>query len=77
MSTYHMSMYASANSCVDRLNTESARDPASRLIQTTDKRREQATPAETDYQKEESLEERNRSRCSTQTANGTDENLSA
>ena len=68
-----MSMYASANSCVDRLNTEGSRDPASCLIQTADKRREQATLAETDDQKEESLEGRDRSRCSTQTANGTNE----
>ena len=41
VSTYHMSMYASANSCVDRLNTESGRDPASRLTQRgANKRRE-------------------------------------
>ena len=31
-------MYASANSCVDKLNTEGGRDPASRLTQTADKR---------------------------------------
>ena len=40
-------MYASANSCVDRLNTEGGRDPVSRPTQTADKRRERATPAET------------------------------
>ena len=28
MSTHRMSVYASANSCVDRLNTEGSRDPA-------------------------------------------------
>ena len=42
-----MSTYASANSCVDRLNTEGGRDPASQLTQNADKRREQVTPAET------------------------------
>ena len=31
VSTYRMSMYASANSCIDRRNTEGGRDPASRL----------------------------------------------
>ena len=66
-----MSMYASTNSCVDRLNTESGRDPASQLTQIADKRRERATPAETDEQKQERLEERNKGRHSTQTANGT------
>ena len=40
-------MYASANSCVDRLNT-GGRDPASRLTQTA----ERATPAETNEQKQ-------------------------
>ena len=43
-----MSRFESANSCVDRLNTEDGRDPASRLTQIADKRRERATPAETD-----------------------------
>ena len=76
---YRMSMYASANSCVDRLNTEGSKDPASRLTQTADKRRERATLAETDNQMEERLmrKQRDRSRHSTQTANGRDENLSA
>ena len=46
-----MSMYANANSCVDRLNTEGSRDSVSQLTQTADKRREQATPAETDKKK--------------------------
>ena len=46
---------ASVNSCVDGLNTEGVRDPASRLTQTADKRRERATPAETDEQKQERL----------------------
>ena len=58
-----MSMYANANSCVDRLNTEGSRDPVSRLTQTADKRREQATPAETDEKKTgkvEKAEERDR-----------------
>ena len=32
MSTYRRSMYTSANSCVDRLNTEGGRDSASRLM---------------------------------------------
>ena len=60
---------ASANSCVDRVNTEGSRDPASWLTQTADKRRERAMPAETDKQKQERLRKR-RSRCSAQTANG-------
>ena len=50
-----MSMYASANSCVDRLITEGSRDPASGLTQIADKRREGVTPAETDEQKQEML----------------------
>ena len=58
MSTYCLSMYATTNSCVDRLSTEGARDPASRLTQTADKRRERATPAETDEQKQERLRKR-------------------
>ena len=37
LSTYRMSMYASTNICVDRLNTEGGRDPASQLTQTTNK----------------------------------------
>ena len=37
-----MSMYANANSCVDRLNIEGGRDLDSRLIQIADKRKEQA-----------------------------------
>ena len=70
--------YASANSCVDRLNTEGDRDPASRLTQTADKRRARAKPAETDEQKQERFEaERDRSRRSAQPANGRDEKLSA
>ena len=48
-------MYASANSCVDRLNTEGSRDPASRLTHIADKRRERTTLAETDEQKQERL----------------------
>ena len=49
--TYRMlAMYASANSCVDRLITEGGRDAASGLTWTADKRREGATPAETDEQ---------------------------
>ena len=40
VSTYRISMYASANSCVDRLNTEGSRNPASQLTQTADKRRD-------------------------------------
>ena len=73
-----MSMYASANSCVDWLNTEGDRDPVSRLTQIADKRRERAKPAETDEQKQERFEaERDRSRRSAQPANGRDENLSA
>ena len=60
-----MSMYANANSCVDRLNTEGSRDSVSQLTQTADKRREQATPAETDEKKKktgkvEKAEERDR-----------------
>ena len=50
-----MSMYASASSRVDSLNTEDGRDPASRLTQIADKRRERATQAETDEQKQERL----------------------
>ena len=74
-----MSMNASASSCVDRLNTEGGRDPASRLTQTANKRRERATLAETDKQKQERLRKRrrDRSRRSAQTANGRDENPSA
>ena len=52
--------YASANSCVDRLNTEGSRDPGSRLTHIADKRRERATPAETDEQKQERLKKRRR-----------------
>ena len=48
------------NSCVDRLNTEGSRDPASRLTQTADKRRERVMPAETDEQKQEMLRKRRR-----------------
>ena len=55
-----MSMYASANSCVNRLNTEGGRDPSSWLTQTADKRRKQATPAETDEQKQERLKKQRR-----------------
>ena len=56
MSTYyHMSMYARVNSFADRLNTEGGRDPASRLTQAADKRKERATLAETDEQKQERL----------------------
>ena len=47
-------MYASANSCVDRLNTEGGRDPASQLTQTADKRRERAMLAKTDEQSRKS-----------------------
>ena len=57
---YCMSMYASANCCVDRHNTEGGRDPASRLTQISDKRRERVTPAETDKQKQERLKKRRR-----------------
>ena len=32
VTTYHMSTYTSANSCVDRMNTEGSRDSASRLM---------------------------------------------
>ena len=53
-------VYASANSCLDRLNMEGGRDPASRLTQTADKRRERATPAETDEQKQERLRKQRR-----------------
>ena len=60
MCTYCMSMYATANSCVDRLNTEGGRDPASQLFQTADKRRERATPAETNEQKQERLRKQRR-----------------
>ena len=54
------SMYASAKSCVDRLNTEGGRDSASVLTQTADKRRKGATPAETltGEQKQERLKKR-------------------
>ena len=38
-----MSMYANANTCVHRLNTEGGRDAASQLTQTADKRRERAS----------------------------------
>ena len=55
-----MSMYASANSCVDRLNTEGGRDPDSRLTQIVNKRRERATEEETDEQKQERLRKRRR-----------------
>ena len=55
-----MSMYASASSCVDRLNTELGRDPASRLTQIADKGKERATPAEKDKQKQERLKKRRR-----------------
>ena len=55
-----MSMYASTNSCVDRLNTEGGINPASRLTQTANKRRERAMPAETDEQKQERLRKRKR-----------------
>ena len=74
-----MSMHASPNSCVDRLNTEGGRDPASRLTQIADKRREQVTPEKTDEEKAgkvEKMEERYRSTHSAQPANGRDENLS-
>ena len=55
-----MSMYGSANCCVDRLNTEGGRDPVSRLTQIVDKRRERTTPPETDEQKQERLKKRRR-----------------
>ena len=55
-----MSMYASANSCVDKLNTEGGRDPASWLTQIANKRRERATPEETDEKKQERLRKRRR-----------------
>ena len=55
ISTYRMSMYATANSCVDRLNTEGSRESASWLTQTANKRRERATAVETDEQKLERL----------------------
>ena len=55
-----MSMYASASSCVDRLNTELGRDPVSRLTQIADKGRERATLAEKDKQKQERLKKRRR-----------------
>ena len=77
VSTYHMSMYASANSCVDRPNTESGRDPASRLTQRgANKRREQVMPAETNEYKQQRLRKRrrDRSRHSTQTTNGRNKN---
>jgi len=41
-------MYATDNSCVDRLNTEGGRDP---LTQTGDKRRERVMPAEKNEEK--------------------------
>ena len=50
-----MSMYARVNRFADRLNTEGGRYPASQLTQAADKRRERATPAETDEQKQERL----------------------
>ena len=56
------------------------RDPASRLTQIADKRREQVTPEKTDEEKAgkiEKAEERYRSTRSAQPANGRDENLSA
>ena len=53
----HISMYATANSCVDRLDTEGGRDPTSRLTNTADKRRKRTTPAETNEQKQERLKE--------------------
>ena len=65
-------MYATAqNTCVDRLNTEGSRDPASQLTQTAaDTRRERATPAKTVEQKQERFKERDgRSRNSTHIAN--------
>ena len=74
-----MSMHASANSCVDRLNAEGGRDPASRLTQIADKRRERVTPEKTDEEKAgkvEKVKERYRSTHSAQPANGRDENLS-
>ena len=46
------------NSCVDRVNAEGGRDPASRLTQIADKGRERATPAETDEKKQERLRKR-------------------
>ena len=52
-------MYASANSCVDRLNIEGVRDPASRLTQIADKEGT-SDAAETDEQKQERLEKRRR-----------------
>ena len=53
------------NSCVDRMNTEGGRDPASRLTQIPDKGSERATPAETDEKKQERLrKQRDRSRRS-------------
>ena len=71
----------STNSCVDRLNTEGGKDPASRLTQTSEKRREQAMQAETNEQKQDSkvekAEGRDKSRRSTQTANRRDEFPSA
>ena len=55
-----MSMYVSTNSCVDRLNTEGSRNPASRLTQTANKRMERVMPAETDEQKQERLRKQRR-----------------
>ena len=58
VSTYRMSMYATDNSCVDRLNTEGGRDPASLLTQTGEKRRERVMLAEKNEEKQESGGER-------------------
>ena len=55
-----MPMYANANSCVDSVNTEGGRDPASRLTQTADKMRERATSAKTDKKKQERLRKQRR-----------------
>ena len=55
-----MSMYVTDNSCVDRLNTEGSRDPASLLTQTADKRREGVMPAEKNEEKQERLRKRRR-----------------
>ena len=49
-------MYASTNSCVDRLNREGSRDFGSWLTQTVDKRRERVTLAKTDMQKQKKVE---------------------
>ena len=69
-----MSMYASANSCVDRLITKGSRDPASGLTQTADKRSDAGRGRQPKAGNVEKVDERDRSRCSTQTANGRDEN---